>query len=45
LGTLESGKFADIVITDADLFSEAPEALKDCSVWMTIMDGKIVYAK
>ena len=45
LGTLEVGKFADIAITDANLFSVEAEALKECTVWMTVMDGKIVYTK
>jgi predicted amidohydrolase YtcJ len=45
LGTLTPGKFADIAISDRDLFSAAPEDLKNCRVWMTIMDGKIVFSQ
>lgn len=43
LGTLEVGKFADIVVVDRDLFAVNPEEIRKAKIEMTIMDGKIVY--
>lgn len=45
LGTLECGKMADIVVVDKNLFAIPEAEIKNCSVKMTIMDGKIVYEK
>jgi len=42
-GSLTVGKFADIVILDADLFAVAPEKIKDAVVSHTIVGGKVVY--
>jgi len=44
-GSVEVGKFADLTMLSDDLFSIPAEKLKDVSVEMTIVDGKIVYAK
>lgn len=43
LGTLEVGKFADIVVLDKNLFALDPSEILDCKVKMTIMDGNIVF--
>lgn len=43
LGTLESGKLADIAVLDRNIFEEHGERLKETKVCMTICDGKIVY--
>lgn len=43
LGTLEPGKLADIVVLKQNLFNVPVEQIPNCSVSMTIMDGKIVY--
>lgn len=43
LGTLEPGKLADIVVLSQNLFEVSPEEVRDASVRMTIMDGKIVF--
>ncbi|MCD6135629.1 amidohydrolase [Candidatus Bipolaricaulota bacterium] len=43
-GTLEVGKLADLVMLDGNPFNE-PQGIKDMSVEMTILDGKIVYEK
>ncbi len=43
LGTIEEGKFADIVVLDTNLFNIPPRQIKKVKVIMTIMDGKIVY--
>lgn len=42
-GSLTAGKFADVIVLDADLFAIAPEKIKDTSVNYTIVGGKIVY--
>lgn len=42
-GSLTSGKLADIVILDTDLFAISPEKIKDAAVSQTIAGGKIVY--
>ncbi|MFL0364499.1 amidohydrolase [Pseudobacillus sp. 179-B 2D1 NHS] len=43
LGTLESGKLADIVVLDRDLFAVPLEKIPETKVKMTIMDGEIVF--
>ncbi len=45
LGTLEEGKYADIAVFDRDLLSVDAKEAKEAEVVMTIMNGKIVYAK
>lgn len=42
-GTLEVGKFADIVLLDTDILAEPIEALLTTEVQMTIVGGNIVY--
>jgi predicted amidohydrolase YtcJ len=42
-GSLTPGKLADVVVLDTDLFSLAPEKIKDAAVRYTIVGGKIVY--
>ncbi len=42
-GSLTVGKFGDVVILDTDLFSVAPEKIKDATVRWTIVGGKIVH--
>jgi predicted amidohydrolase YtcJ len=42
-GSLTPGKLADVAILDTDLFSIAPERIKDASVRYTVVGGKIVY--
>lgn len=41
LGTLEAGKFADIVILDKDLFTSSDAELKTAKTWMTLTSGKV----
>ncbi|EDL65268.1 amidohydrolase [Bacillus sp. SG-1] len=45
LGTLETGKKADITILDRNLFDCDPDEIKECSVHLTMMDGKIVFQR
>jgi hypothetical protein len=42
-GSITAGKLADIVVLDTDLFTIAPEEIKDAAVRWTIVDGKVVY--
>ncbi|MDR0519978.1 MAG: amidohydrolase [Clostridiales Family XIII bacterium] len=45
LGSIESGKLADIIIIDRDLFASEPREIKKASVSVTIFDGRVVYEK
>lgn len=42
-GTLSAGKLADLVMLDQDLFSIAPEKIRDVKVVATMVGGKVVY--
>jgi predicted amidohydrolase YtcJ len=42
-GTIETGKFADLVVLDRDPFTIDPEDLNMVTTLMTVIDGKIVY--
>ncbi len=42
-GSISVGKLADIVILSDDIFSIKSDKIKDATVYMTILDGKIVY--
>jgi len=44
-GTIDVGKFADLTILSDDLFNVPPDKIKRARVEMTIVDGKIVYAR
>ncbi|RJS59343.1 amidohydrolase [Bacillus sp. PK3_68] len=43
LGTLESGKLADIVVLEKNLFDIPTEDIPDTKVQVTIVDGKVVF--
>ena len=43
MGTLEKGKFADIVVLDRDLFRVPHEEILDTKVVLTVFDGKIIH--
>ncbi len=45
LGTLESGKLADIVVLDKNIFEVNHEEIRETKVILTMMDGKIIYQK
>lgn len=42
-GTLTSGKLADIVMLDQDIFKINPVEIQNTHVLLTIMDGRVVY--
>jgi hypothetical protein len=43
IGSLEQGKYADLVVWDTDLYSAPTEKLKDMKVEMTMLNGESVY--
>jgi predicted amidohydrolase YtcJ len=45
LGTLEEGKLADLIVVDRNLFEVEPYEIKDASVELTVMDGRIVFER
>jgi hypothetical protein len=45
VGTLETGKRADIVVTDQNPFEIEPEDLADVRTEMTFVDGRVVYRR
>ena len=42
-GSIEVGKYADIAVWDTDLYTAAPEAIKNMECQMTLLEGKVVY--
>lgn len=45
LGTLEAGKFADIVVIDRNLFTVPEDEILESTVLMTMMDGTVLFKK
>lgn len=45
LGTIETGKYADMVVVDRDLFNVTPDEIRDAKVLLTVMDGNIVFER
>ena len=45
LGTLEAGKYADIIVLDTNLFEVEYVDIKRTNVLMTMVNGQIVYEK
>jgi predicted amidohydrolase YtcJ len=43
VGTLESGKLADLAVLSQDIFSVSPEVIGKTRVTMTMVGGKVVY--
>jgi predicted amidohydrolase YtcJ len=44
-GSIETGKLADLTIISRDLHESPPNEIGDIEVDMTIVGGKVVYAK
>ena len=44
-GTIETGKLADLVVLDRDIFNVPPEEIGQARVRLTIFDGRIIYGK
>jgi hypothetical protein len=44
-GSIESGKLADVVVLDSDIFQDTPEQLAIAAVDMTIVGGKVVFER
>ena len=42
-GSIEPGKFADLVVLSDDILTIDPERIKDVKVTMTVFDGEIVF--
>ncbi len=45
LGTLETGKFADLAVLSQDIFSVSPDTIGKTRVTMTLVGGKVVYTE
>jgi predicted amidohydrolase YtcJ len=45
LGILRKGMLADLVVLSGDLFSIAPEKIREIQVTRTVVNGKEVYVK
>lgn len=43
LGSLETGKLADLVVLDGDPFA-APEAVAEMEIWMTVLAGTVAFS-
>jgi predicted amidohydrolase YtcJ len=45
VGTLEEGKYADLVVLSQDLFQVDPVDIPEVGVEMTVVEGEIVFRK
>ena len=45
IGTLQKGKYADLLVLDRDYLTVAQDQIKDIAPVMTMVGGKIVYEK
>ena len=43
IGSLQPGKLADVTIVDGDLEAAAAEQIASLGIWMTILDGDVVW--
>jgi predicted amidohydrolase YtcJ len=44
-GSIEPGKFADMIVLDRDILTIPEEEIKDIRVLKTMVDGKFVYTR
>ncbi len=45
LGSLETGKYADMIVLDTNILTAKEEEIKNAKVLVTILNGKIIYKK
>ena len=45
LGSIEKGKFADMIVLDRNLFDIKPSDIGDTKVMNTILNGEVVYSR
>ena len=45
IGSIEPGKFADMILLDRDVLTVSPETMRETKVLWTMFEGKIVYQK
>ena len=45
LGSIEVGKFADMIVVDTNIFRVSPEDIKKAKVLYTIVNGRMVYKR
>jgi predicted amidohydrolase YtcJ len=43
IGSVEPGKYADMILVDRDVLTVSPEAMRDTKVLWTMFEGKMVY--
>lgn len=43
IGSLEKGKFADLIVLDQNVFDVDPHSIKDTRIMLTMVGGEIVY--
>ncbi|SEF94628.1 hypothetical protein SAMN05660865_01387 [Caloramator fervidus] len=44
-GSLEKGKYADFVVLEENIFKVKPSDIKDIEVFMTVVNGEVVYKR
>ena len=44
-GSIEEGKMADLTILSEDPFNVSPDKISTVAIYMTIIDGKIVFSR
>ena len=44
-GSLKEGKLGDVVVLEADPYKVPPEEIKDIPIVMTIVAGRVAYAR
>jgi len=45
IGSVEQGKYADLVVLAQDICGVGPDQIKDTSIDLTMVDGEIAYSR
>ncbi|MFN8232299.1 MAG: amidohydrolase [Actinomycetota bacterium] len=45
IGSIETGKLADIVVVDGDIMTATPAEIASLDVWMTMLGGRVAHAR